>query len=123
NAVIPILGDKRLNPWVVVAVEDGFLGAAHDQTVELYKLCMVNCSGAAAEIREREIRSALVEREIGHDSKREIGRQGNDPIEDVRIVRLLDGNREVAREERAIVIVIAQNLPFEISEHRRELQD
>jgi len=48
---------------VIVAVEDGFLGAAHDQTVKLYKLCVANFAGAAAEIREGEIRSFLVERE------------------------------------------------------------
>jgi len=123
NAVMSVLGDKRANPWTVVAIEHGLFGTAHDQTVKLYKLFSADVPAVAAKIRERKIRSAPVKRGVGHDPKCEIVCQRNDPVQDAGVVSLLDGGREVAREERAIVKVVVQNLPFEIPEDACVLQD
>jgi len=98
---------------VVVAVEHGLLGTAHDQAVEPCKLLAAGATAPVAKIREREVQSVPVEREVGPDPKCEIGRQGDDPVQDARVVRSLDGGGEVAREERAVVRIVAQNLPFE----------
>jgi len=123
NAVMPVLGHKRANPWAVVAIEDGVFGTAYDQTVELFKLFTADVAAATAKIREREVRSAPVKREVRPDPKCEIVCQGNDSVQDARVVRLLDGGREVAREERAIFKVVVQNLPFEIPEGGCVFQD
>jgi hypothetical protein len=52
NAVMPVLCDKRSNPWVVVAKEYGIFGTAHDQTVELDKLFAADFAAAVAKIGE-----------------------------------------------------------------------
>jgi len=123
NAVMSVPGDKRVNPWTVVAIEHGLFGTTHDQTVELYELFSADVLAVAAKIRERKIRSAPVKRGVGHDPECEIRCQRNDPVQDAGVISFLDGGREVTREERALVKVVVQNLPFEISEDGCVLQD
>jgi hypothetical protein len=55
NAVTPVLGHKRPNPWEVVTIKHGVLGTTHDQTIELYMLFVADIVAAIAKLREREI--------------------------------------------------------------------
>jgi L-lactate utilization protein LutC len=73
DAVMPVLGDKRPNPWMVVAIEHCLFGTAHDQTVEVYKFFAADVAAEVAKTRESEVRSAFVKREVGPDPKCEIG--------------------------------------------------
>ena len=55
NAVMSILGDKRPNPWKVVAIKHVVLCAAHDHTVELHDLFAAKFTAAATKVREGQV--------------------------------------------------------------------
>lgn len=67
DAVMPILGDEGLDPRMLVAIEDHFLGAAYEQTVQVHDFLSVCAASAKAEIPERKIGFFLVKAEIGSD--------------------------------------------------------
>ena len=115
NMIMPVFRDKWSNPWVVIAIENGVFGAAHDQTIEIYNLFAADFAPAVAEICEGEVQLALIKCKFRLDPNCKIGCQGHDPIQDAWVVRLFDSSREVTREEWAIVKVVVQNLPFEIA--------
>ena len=73
NMVMSVLRDKRPNPWMVVAIEYGVFGTAHDQTIEFYNLFATDFAAAVAEICEGEIQSVLIKCEIWLDPKFKIG--------------------------------------------------
>ncbi len=55
NAVMPVLGDKRSNPWKIVTIEHGLLGTAYDQTIELFNLIVAKFKATATKVCEREV--------------------------------------------------------------------
>ena len=91
---------------MVVAVEHGVFGTAHDQTVETYDFLLVKIATPKAKLREGAVRFALVNRGVEPNPNRESGGQGNDSVRKVRIVCILDRDREVACKKWAIVKVV-----------------
>lgn len=64
-----------------------------------------------------------VERKVRVNPNSEIGREGDDSIENAEVVSLLDCDWEVTSEERTVVERIDQNLPLEIPKHNYVRED
>src|SRR6266481_9218623 len=103
DAIPLILGDERAYPRMVVAVKHDAFSTTHYRAVELYEFLTTWSATHTPKFSKSEIDFIPIDSRVRHDPECQIGRQGNDSIQDAGSFRFLDGGGKVACEEWAII--------------------
>ena len=115
DAVVSVFRDEPLHPCRVIAVKDSVFGTPHNQTVDLDSLLLADSPPTAMKIGEREVGEILVKSYVRPDPNCQIWCERYDAVNDKPVPRLFDRRWKVAREERALVEAIEQDVPPGIS--------